>query len=204
MVRPKVTANRAERIITAAKELFARYGYERTSIDDIAKHLDIGKGSIYLDFRTKEDILFAVCESFAREISAILEEKSKVTSKPAMLTLREMLQQEVIMVHEKVTRDLHTPEALLHTSATMKSRFGEFHVRKRAIILKLLIRAAALGEIAQDKATEDVALAIMMATACLYPPYLNNYSENDSGFEREQLFSRANILIDLLISGLQK
>ncbi len=38
MARPKAIENRTELIIQAADELFARYGYERTSVDDIARH----------------------------------------------------------------------------------------------------------------------------------------------------------------------
>jgi AcrR family transcriptional regulator len=59
MARTKSITNRAALIVAAAEELFGRYGYERTSIDDIARLLGIGKGSIYLDFRTKDEILFS-------------------------------------------------------------------------------------------------------------------------------------------------
>ncbi len=43
-------------IKAAARELFTRYGYSKTSLDDIAKAAHIGKGTIYYYFATKEDI----------------------------------------------------------------------------------------------------------------------------------------------------
>lgn len=45
-----------EQILTAAISLFARYGYRKTTIDDIANELDIAKGSMYRYFVNKEDL----------------------------------------------------------------------------------------------------------------------------------------------------
>jgi hypothetical protein len=47
---------------------------------------------------------------------------------------------------------------------------------KRTTILQLLHLAAIAGEIAPDKASEEMAITILMTTSSLYPPYLNNYS----------------------------
>ena len=49
-------------IINAAKELFVRYGYSKTSLDDIAKEAQLGKGTIYYYFNSKEDIFIEVLE----------------------------------------------------------------------------------------------------------------------------------------------
>lgn len=44
----------------AARDLFDRYSYVKTSVSDIASAAGIGKGTIYLSFKTKEDILYAL------------------------------------------------------------------------------------------------------------------------------------------------
>lgn len=46
-----------ETILEVAAKKFAHYGYDKTTIEEIAKDADIGKGSIYLHFRSKEEIL---------------------------------------------------------------------------------------------------------------------------------------------------
>lgn len=43
-------------IVDAAEELFARYGFRKTSIDDIARAARVGKGSVYLHFSSKEEL----------------------------------------------------------------------------------------------------------------------------------------------------
>lgn len=48
-----------ERIIKGAINLFARYGFQEVSVLNIAKEVNIGKGTIYTYFKTKDDILEA-------------------------------------------------------------------------------------------------------------------------------------------------
>jgi AcrR family transcriptional regulator len=43
-------------IMAAAISLFARYGYKKTTIDDIAHELHIAKANIYRYFEGKEDL----------------------------------------------------------------------------------------------------------------------------------------------------
>jgi AcrR family transcriptional regulator len=57
-----------EQIITAAKEIFARYGYKKTTMDDIAASIYKAKSSIYHYFSSKEDIFKAVIEREAAHI----------------------------------------------------------------------------------------------------------------------------------------
>lgn len=46
----------------AALELFERYSYVKTSVSDIAAAAGIGKGTVYLSFKTKDDILVALLD----------------------------------------------------------------------------------------------------------------------------------------------
>ena len=46
-------------ILDAADRLLARYGYKKMTIDDVAKEVGIGKGTIYLHFKSKEEIALA-------------------------------------------------------------------------------------------------------------------------------------------------
>lgn len=51
---------RAERILDAAAELIQRWGYNKTTIDDIAKQARVAKGTIYLHWKTREDLFRAL------------------------------------------------------------------------------------------------------------------------------------------------
>jgi len=63
---PKVTsmykAEVKEKILQAAIESFAQTGFDRTKMEDIARRLGLSKGTIYLYFKSKEDLFLAICE----------------------------------------------------------------------------------------------------------------------------------------------
>jgi AcrR family transcriptional regulator len=51
---------RAGRILDAAAELMLRWGYNKTTIDDIARLAGVAKGTIYLHWKTREDLFTAL------------------------------------------------------------------------------------------------------------------------------------------------
>ncbi|WDR06938.1 helix-turn-helix domain containing protein [Devosia rhodophyticola] len=55
----KVDARERKRrtILVAAAKLFVRFGYRKTSIDDVARDANVAKGTIYLYFATKPELL---------------------------------------------------------------------------------------------------------------------------------------------------
>lgn len=60
------------RIVTAAIDLFSRHGIDRVTVDQIAKAADIGKGTIYNYFQTKEDIVVTFMMDVERRVQAKL------------------------------------------------------------------------------------------------------------------------------------
>ena len=56
------------RIVSTAIELFARHGFESVTVDHIADVADIGKGTVYNYFQTKEDIVVAYMVEIERKV----------------------------------------------------------------------------------------------------------------------------------------
>ena len=47
---------REERILDAATALLVRWGYRKTTIDDVAREAGVGKGTIYLHWKDKNEL----------------------------------------------------------------------------------------------------------------------------------------------------
>ena len=62
---------RADRILDAAADLMLRWGYQRVTIEDVADHAGIGKGTIYLHWPTREALFRGAIE---RELAAAIED----------------------------------------------------------------------------------------------------------------------------------
>jgi AcrR family transcriptional regulator len=59
---------RVERVLDSAAELLVRWGYQRVTIDDVARHAGIGKGTVYLHFRSKDALFLTVLIRVHREL----------------------------------------------------------------------------------------------------------------------------------------
>ena len=59
-MRKSNNAEREERILDAAAELFIHFGYDKTTVSDIASEAGISKAAIYLHFKSKDDLLEAL------------------------------------------------------------------------------------------------------------------------------------------------
>ena len=62
-----------KKIVDKAWELFAKNGYKETKVEDITKDLGISKGSFYIYFATKDELLYEVLGKIKKEINRNLE-----------------------------------------------------------------------------------------------------------------------------------
>ncbi len=51
-----------DRIIAAALISFSKKGFDKTRMDDIALESNVSKGTLYIYFKSKEDLFYALCE----------------------------------------------------------------------------------------------------------------------------------------------
>lgn len=62
-----LTTSRSDQIITVATVMFARDGYRGVGTRAIADEIGISISSLYYHFRSKEDLLFAICLDVTRD-----------------------------------------------------------------------------------------------------------------------------------------
>jgi AcrR family transcriptional regulator len=59
---PRYRTELKEKIMQSAMENFAKNGFNRTRMEDIATAAGLAKGTLYLYFKNKEDLFYAICE----------------------------------------------------------------------------------------------------------------------------------------------
>lgn len=70
----KIRAEKKERILNAALQLFALSGFDGTSISNIAKKAHVSKGLIYNYFESKEEILKGIIDQGMQESDHIINQ----------------------------------------------------------------------------------------------------------------------------------
>ena len=81
-MQKEIKHNTKKSILDVARELFDRFGYEKTSMNDIAKRSHKAKGSLYYNFKGKMDIFKALVEQEYTDIKAKLIESCQFTEEP--------------------------------------------------------------------------------------------------------------------------
>lgn len=72
-LKEKQRQEREELILQAAEEVLMEKGYYETSIDEIAARVGIAKGTVYLHFPGKEDLVIAILERNAQAVVELVE-----------------------------------------------------------------------------------------------------------------------------------
>lgn len=89
---------RAEQILDAAADLVLRWGYKRVTIEEVAKRANIGKGTIYLHWKTREALFIAV---MARDSVKLYDDFIEAMRKdPAEIQLHRMIRRMFILLQD--------------------------------------------------------------------------------------------------------
>ncbi|MEN8242487.1 MAG: TetR/AcrR family transcriptional regulator [Chloroflexota bacterium] len=92
--RPDVSEKRKSQIIEAATTVFAKSGFGKTRMEDIAEESGLSKGALYLYFKSKEDLFRGILDNFFhREFKAIIQlaGDERKTSREKMMMISEVI-----------------------------------------------------------------------------------------------------------------
>lgn len=89
-----------KKIIEAATKAFSVYGYEKTTVEDIARLADKAKTSVYYYFDGKAGIFAAALEEELRTMNAALEEYRSTAPEHIIRNFREYLKRRMEVVLE--------------------------------------------------------------------------------------------------------
>jgi len=153
--KPRADAQRnRERILEVAKEAFTRSG-ANASLDDIAKQADVGPGTLYRHFPTREELLQAVYRSELEKLAAA-ERKFAQTMTP-IEALRAWL---LLFVDAIAAKKLIAP-ALNTLVGDHKKMFEASYAQTLEAIRSLVNRAIKSGDIRRDLDPIDLIRALV-------------------------------------------
>ena len=153
--KPRADAQRnRERILETAKEAFARRG-ANASLDEIAKRVGVGPGTLYRHFPTRGELLQAVYRAELEKLAAA-EQKLSQTMAPAE-ALRAWL---LLFVDAIAAKQLIAP-ALNTLLGDPKKVFEASYAKMHQAIRALVKRGVESGEIRSDLDPVDLLRALV-------------------------------------------
>jgi AcrR family transcriptional regulator len=186
-----------ESILSVADKLFSRFGFHKTSMDEIAKIARKAKGSLYYHFASKEELFKEVVSI---EMINLKNQLSSIVNNPDLTS------------SEKVKKYLVTRMEVLNSAAnyheTLKADFFEhFHfiddlrteldVWEKESLKKIILQGAEKGEFALIGDIDVLLDVFIMVIKGLEIPFFlqNKYEEYAPHFDN---------LIEILTKGLSQ
>lgn len=184
-------------ILDAADRLLARYGYKKMTIDDLAREVGVGKGTIYLHFSSKEEVALSRIDRVIDRLKHELQVLGHNDQDP-LARLRSMLMLRVLYRFDSVQ---HYSESLNQVMATIRpsllERRKSYFEAEARIFAEVLKEGRRAGHFF-FKDTMATARALVTATNSLLPYSL---SPRELG-ERDVLVQQTARIVDLLVTGL--
>ena len=186
-----------EAVLDAADNLLARYGYKKMTIDDLAQEVGIGKGSIYLHFSSKEEIVLShidrIVERLKVELETIAERKISLEEK-----LRRMILTRVLFRFDSVQ---HYTQSLNDLLAALRPKFlarRKNYFIEEAQIFASVIEEGQKARIFNEGKALEIAETFLLASNSLLPYSL---SAAELG-ERCEIEKKTKRLAKLLVNGI--
>jgi len=160
--RAENAAPSRKQLMTAAIDCFARFGYQGTSIDRIARASGVTKGAVYYHFKDKEEVLFeAVKDRIGGFEQQVLAEVRP--ARDALDNLRQVV--DACFFHATVSNHRRFIITLmieaLDTNPRLSTEFRNILRRMRVFLTGVIRRGQQRGTLRQDVAAEAAAAVIM-------------------------------------------
>ena len=186
------------KILRAAWRLFRQYGYGKTTVGEVAAEAGIGKGTVYLYFDNKEDILVALAGETNRRI---LRKMGMIADSecPAATRIEEMALTRILEIFDIVHHSPHGGEMIGTHKPVIVRSLGWFFEEQERLFRQVLHSGNESGEFAMTvkSVDEEIASALSTFTEILTPPYYRIGS-------RDELESFARTMIRGFLAGVGK
>lgn len=195
------TLTKRKRITAAARELFRDQGYEKTTMEEIARAVPMSKATLYTEFNNKEEVLVEICRNHIDEMNVRLARIVEATEKDCLNTFKTMLLTLVEGIYQ-VAASLRSPEALIFESTRLQALLIDRTERMPEIIRDLFEKAKSKGEIDEQIDSSLVSTVVLSALTSYLPPYLRHFTK-PSRPTLESVKGDLSVLLDLLCDGLR-
>ena len=157
-----------DQIVAAATEHFSHYGYEKTTVSDLARAIGFSKAYIYKFFASKQSIGEAICDTCLRGIEQQIEAAIASTDS-APEQLRRMFRVAVEASVELFNQDRKLYEIAVAAASEGWPTAVAYEARVSAHLQKILERGRATGDFERKTPLDEASQAIYLVMR----PYLN-------------------------------
>ena len=174
------TDARRRAILESAARLFRHYGHSKTTVADIARDAQMGVGTFYLVFPSKEAIVEELSSSAHVRVLRAMRDVAEARAYDTFAErLAGVLETRVAKFLELAKEGQHACELVHCQSGPVKSVHARFREEEAALLRDLFADAVKTAEIAALDVTRAIAL-VQRAYVTLSPPWLYEQTPDEA------------------------
>ncbi len=185
-----------QKILQAAEQRLWRYGFKKTTIDEIASDAGVGKGTVYLYFDGKEEIGLAIVSEYKRRGLKEVARIAQDTNKSPLEKLTEVLQWPILYVCQSCREAPGMQEMITAIKPHIREHIQPQIQQEYEIIAGVLEEGNRLG-VFDVPDTLSAARILKMMTMGFMPPY-------PSISEPDEIETEIAAIVALAVRGLRK
>lgn len=192
-----------EQIKEAAKDIFAYYGYHKTTLDDIAANVGIKKNSIYYYFASKEDLFNEIIlEIYNSKISQY--ESESITLNSTIEKVKLFLLIIISQKYKESKQNNITPSAYIEIGRVIEESYKELFENTKIILSNVLKEGVKTGEFRKHNTDETAKTILEFIKALEYFEYSKTTGKFITQADKKNLETRIINFVDLIHKGIQK
>ena len=187
-----------EAILDAADRRLGRFGYKKMTVEKLAADVGIGKGSVYLHFDSKEEVVLSHIDRIVDRLCGRMEQIAGNGAAPAarlkaMLIERVMFRLEAVQHYTQAINDV-----LRGIRPRLLERRAQHFEREARVLQQVLAEGRSVGDFDVPRPAV-AARALVEATNALLPYSLSPGEIGNVAAVRR----RVSAIADLLVRGLR-
>jgi len=184
-------------ILDGVDVLLARYGYKKMTMEDLARQVGIGKGTIYLHFPGKAELTLSHIDRIAERLLERLKAIARSSEAPDK-RIRRMLVTRVLYRFDSVSHYSQSLDDLLSSVRKGLLARRETHFEKEADVVEKVLREGDRLGLLECSDTRTASRVLIWSTNALLPFSLTAWELG----KRKELEERVARIADLLLRGL--
>ena len=190
---------REDLILNAVDRLLARYGYKKMTVEDVANEAGIGKGTVYLHFPSKEEVVLSHVDRIVRRLVERLQIIADNDTAPPE-QLQEMLLLRVMFRFDAVQHYTQSISEVLRDLRSNLLERRQRHFEQEAKVIASVLKEGQRTDLFRRAEPLATARVLIAATNSLLPFSL---SAQELG-KRREVQTTATRIAELLVDGLRQ
>jgi TetR/AcrR family transcriptional regulator, biofilm operon repressor len=192
-----------EKIQQAAFKCVARFGFEKTTMDDIAREVGLNKASLYYYYKNKEEIFLEITTTATRAFLETLQASTLALGGDVKAKVRHFLFERALYYVRMVEQAHISEETIRQVEHLFWEQIQDVEAQENQFLQEILEKAIAEGQLKAHNTARMAPLLVALSETLKRKAKEKFPAARDSSPIAQEVGENLDLLLDLIFSSLR-